>query len=244
MKLAKCLSSVLIATLLFPLPLAASLYTSSSSFVHPRIASGQMTIHSACMMPARGKLKKLGGLKRPETMASESDAWSETLQKAVENHLKAAGVEISAAEGNAGSDSSDAEVQQRVVGVQQKYDAISVQVQKHPKEIGKSGFTIGNEVAQLPCASKADVLAFVDAQGEIVTRDRAELGAVFRAGPTNNTAEVFVTLVDAKSGEVVGFLRISHVYHRDSIYDPDNTYGKYLDKEFQNMKLGTAGAKP
>ncbi len=235
MKPLKRLSAAVIASLLLPSPLSASMYTGCSAYLNPRIASGQMPVRSACFMPAEGKLQKIG-LLHSDVDTSESASWSDTIQTVIQSHFKAAGLEISQAIPAGGVSSSDAQAQV-LLSLQQSFDTLAPQVHKHPKDIAKSAYTLGAGVAQLPCAARSDVLVFVQSEGQVVTGARTAIGLAVHAGPTDNTAQVFVTLADAKSGELVALFRISHVYLRGIANDPDKVYGGELDKEFKKINL-------
>ena len=57
----------------------SSAITPGWSYMHPKLSDGEVQIHNACVMPAEGKLHKLG-MKGGEGMSKESEAWSAALQ--------------------------------------------------------------------------------------------------------------------------------------------------------------------
>jgi len=239
MKHAKSLSFVIVVAVLLEPPLGASMYVASSSYVHPKIASGQMVIHSACIMPVNGQVLQLALKRHPEVLPGESAEWSKALQRVVESHLKTVGLDTSSA---AGSGSPSTDLQQSLLSLQQSYDAIHLQVEKKPKNIGEDSFTLGPDVAKLPCAAKSEIIVFVDATIRVQTSGRIALGMLSAAASPDDTTRFNLSLVDAKSGEVVGFLRIDNV--RPSLYDSEKTFGGSLDKEFKNMHLAATASHP
>jgi hypothetical protein len=187
------------------------------------------------MMPAEGKLKKLG-MKGGEGMSKESDTWSAELQSIVESHLKTAGVQTVSAAGASSGGASDDELRQVLLQLQEKYAGISAQIDKKPKEIGKSRFTLGDDVALLPCTANADVLVFVEGQGQVLTGGKKAFG-ILLAGPKDSMATLILTMADAKTGEILAFVRL--VNADKFVNDSEKAFGKALDKQFKKMKVGT-----
>lgn len=220
------------ATLL--LSVSALANTPSWSYENPRIYSGEAPIRTACMMPAEGKLSKLG-MKGKEGMSKESDAWSTDLQNIVSSHLKLAGVALLDAPGSADGGASADELNQVLLQVQGKYDGISSTIDKKPKDIGKSRFTLGDDVALLPCTAKADVLVFVEGQGQVLTGGKQAFGILI-GGPKDSMATLILTMADAKTGEILAFVRL--VNADKFVNDSEKAFGGALDKQFKKMRLG------
>lgn len=232
MKFVSHVCPAIMVALLFTVNASA---TGSWSYESPKVTSGDFRIRTACMMPAEGKLSKLG-MKGSEGMSKESDTWSTELQTIVESHLKTAGVQVSPAAGASGSGASDDELRQVLLQLQQKYAGISAQIDKHPKDIGKSRFTLGDDVALLPCDATADVLVFVEGQGQVLTGGKQAFG-ILLAGPKDSVATLILTMADAKTGEILAFARI--VNADKFVKDSEKAFGKALDKQFKKMRIGT-----
>jgi hypothetical protein len=230
------------ALVLATVALAANAHavTPGWSFEHPRLLNGDFLVKSACMMPAEGKLSKLG-MKGSEGMSKESDEWSTNLQNVVEAHLKTASVQLMSATDPGASGASDEEIRQIVTQVQQKYAEISAKINRHPKDIRKSRFTLGDQVALLPCAAKSDVLVFVQGEGQVVTGGKRTMSLLIGGGPAGNYATLILTMADAKTGEIVGFARIinSVMSGEKFLENSDEVYGKPLDKQFTKMRIGS-----
>lgn len=147
--------------------------TSSRSYENPRVTQGAFPIRRACMMPAEGKLTKIG-MKGSEGMTKEAEEWNAALQNLVEGHLKSAGIELQSAANAGTSSASDDEIRQVILQLEQKYNEISTQINRHPKDIAKSRFTLGDEVSLLPCAATSDVVVFVRGEGQTVTEGKSD----------------------------------------------------------------------
>lgn len=238
MKLNQRLFAAIVLSALCALP--ADAVTGSWSYEHPKVKSGEFVIHSACMIPAEGKLSKQG-VKGHEGMAKESDDWSASLQNVVDAHLKSAGVSLMPAISAGESGASDDEVRQVVLQIQQKYDEVSAKLNSKPRDIGKSRYTLGDQVALLPCAAKSDVLVFVEGEGQVLTGGKKAMGMLI-GGAANSGATLILTMADAKTGEILTFARLVNINSfggsEQFMEDTEKAYGKALDRQLSKMKIG------
>jgi len=179
-------------------------------------------------------------MKGQEGMSKESEAWSATLQAVVESHLKGAGVQVSPNGMSSQELDKNPELQQVVLKLQEKYASILAQIDKHPKDTRKARFSVGDEVALLPCAAKADTLVYVNGHGQVLTGGKKAFGMLV-AGPKTSTAYLELSLVDAKSGDVLAYLRLLN--NGKFVDDSEKAYGSRLDKLFKNMKIGSTAKK-
>jgi hypothetical protein len=211
--------------------------TGSWSFENPKITKGEFPIRSACMMPAEGKLTKIG-MKGGESMSKESEEWNTALQNLVEGHLKSASVDLVPALSTGASGASEDEVRQVVLQIEQKYDGISAKINRHPKDIAKSRYTLGDDVALLPCAAKADVIVFVRGEGQVVTNGKATM--TLFVGGALPAAVLILTMADAKTGEILAFARLVNVERFGSKFmeDSEKVYGPGLNKQFKRLHIG------
>jgi hypothetical protein len=217
----------------------SSAATSGWSYMHPKLSDGEVEIQNACVMPAEGKLSKVG-MKGQEGMSKESEAWSAALQTVVELHLKGAGVQVLPSGMSPEDLEKDPELQQVVLKLQEKYNSILAQIDKHPKDTRKARFSVGDEVTLLPCAAKADTLVYVNGHGRVLTGGKKAFG-ILVAGPSASTAFLELSLVDAKSGDVLAYLRLLN--NGKFVDDSEKAYGSRLDKLFKRMKIGSTGQK-
>ncbi|MGD0347654.1 MAG: hypothetical protein ABSA85_12900 [Terracidiphilus sp.] len=209
--------------------------TSSWSYENRDIFSSGFHIGSACMMPVEGSLTKIG-MKGGESMASAVDTWNTTLQALVEKHFTTAGVQLLSASSALSSGASDDELRQVLLEVKQKYDTIATQLDKKPKSIGKERYTLGDEVALLPCSAKSDVLVFVQAEGDVLTNGKKAMGWLV-TGQAFSTATLVLTMADTKTGEILAFVRLTDV--GNFLDDAEKSFGKSLDHQIKRLKIGT-----
>ena len=209
-------------------------------YVNPKLASGSDAIHSVCVVPGEMQLTKVG-MKGKEGMAKESEDWANALQNIVETHLKAAQVEVVSS--NISPDQLDAnpDAQQLVLQVQKSYDSVATQLEKHPKDIKKDRFTLGDEVAILPCSAKSDALVFFHAEGELLTSGKKAFSLLVATNAEE--ANLRLSFVDAKTGEVLALIRIQREGNRFE-KNPEKAYGKALDRELKKIKVGEFTAVP
>ena len=210
------------------------------NYISPKLASGADAIHSVCVVPGEMQLTRVG-MKGKEGMAGESLAWGNTLQKIVEAHFKAADVEVVNSTISPEQLDADPDAQQLVLQVQKKYGSVATQLEKNPKDIKKDRFSLGDEVAILPCSAKSDALVFFHAEGEVSTAGKHAFD-VWVTGHRDE-ANLRISLVDSKSGDVLALIRIQREGDRYE-KDPEKAYGKALDKELKKIKIGKYTAKP
>jgi hypothetical protein len=209
----------------------------TSSYTQRKVSSGKFPIHSACMMPPQGYLTRIG-VKGAEGMTKESEAWAEALEATVESHFKTDGIEINTATNPLASGASDDEIGRVISQIQEKLHALSPLMNKKPRQIAKSAYTLGDQVGMLPCSEKSDILVFVQGVGQVLTGGR-EAVTLLIGGPAEG-ATVLVTMADAKTGEIVGLIKI---YPGAGFLDNDNAeleFGERLDCPLADMNIGSA----
>jgi hypothetical protein len=207
----------------------------SSVYVQRKVESQQFPVRSACFMPPAAGLTKLG-MKSAERMVKESNDWADALQALVENHLKSDGISVDVATNPLTSGASDNEIQQVIEQIEQKYDSVFPLMDKKPGEIAKSAYTLGDQVAMLPCAANSDVLVFVRAGGTVTTEGR-ETFSVLVGGPISG-AVFIVTFADAKTGEILGLIRLRRT--GNFLESAEKSFGPDLDNNLSNMNIGSA----
>jgi hypothetical protein len=211
----------------------------SSSYTQHKVTSGKFPIHSACMMPPQAQLTRIG-VKGAEGMTKESEAWAETLETLVESRLKTYGIAVNSAANPLASGASDDEIGRVISQVQEKLRALSPLVNKKPGQIAKSAYTLGDQVGMLPCSEKSDILVFVQSVGQVLTGGRATM--TFIAGGPAEGADVFVTMADAKTGEIIGLIKTFP--GAGFLDDAEVEFGQRLDCQLANMNIGSARKNP
>lgn len=217
---------------------SAAAITPGFSYEDSKITSGEFQIHTACMMPIQGKLSK-STMKGAEGMSKQEDLWTTTMENLVEAHMKTAGVQILQATDPLASGASDDEIRQVILQLNQKYGEISTQVDRHPKDIRKSRFTMGDSVALLPCSAKADVIVFVESQALVTSGGKKAMG-LFDAGAGSSYAVLAITMADAKTGQVLALSRMSNIeqFGEKFVDQPEDVFGQSLDKQFKKLQIG------
>jgi len=207
----------------------------TSSWAQRKITSGKFPIHSACMMPPQAHLARIG-MKGAEGMSKESEDWAAALEGMVESHLKSDSIAISSAINPLSSGASDNEIRSVISQIQQKFSSVLPLIRKKPGGIGKSAYTLGDQVGMLPCSENSDILVFVQGVGQVVTQGRASM-TLLVGGPAED-AVLLVTIADAKTGEIVGFIQ---VYPGDApLLDAEGTFGEKFYQQLADMNIGSA----
>jgi len=207
----------------------------ASSYVQRKVSSGQFPIHTACMMPPQASLTRIS-VKGAEGMTVESAAWAAALETLVEAHLKSAGVEINSAASPLSSGASADEIRSVIIDAQQKFRSVSALMDKKPGKISKAAYTLSDQVGMLPCSVNSDVLVFVQGAGQVVTAGRGAMTLLI-GGPVD-AAVLLVTMADAKTGEILGMIRIRP--EDDFVQKPEKSFGDRLNNELANMNVGSA----
>lgn len=214
--------------------------TPSWSYENPKVTSGEFQIHNVCMMPIEGKLSRVT-MKGGQGMSNESDNWSAALESMVEAHLKTAGVQIQQATDALASGASDEEIRQVIVQLNQKYEDVANQLNRHPKDIKKSRFTLGDDTALLPCSIKSDVIVFVQGEGQVTSGGKKAMGMLVGGKSNVSEATLVLTMADAKTGEILAFARLTNAesFGEKFVDQTESVYGKALDKQFERLRIGT-----
>jgi len=225
--------SLALAAALFVCASAAT--ARASAYVQHKVSSGKFPIHSACMMPPHGYLTRIG-VKGAEGMTAESATWAAALEALVESHLRSDGIGLTSATNRLSSGASDDEIRGVILEAEQKFRTVSSLMDKKPGKIAKSAYTLTDEVGMLPCSGTSDILVFVQGAGQVVTGGRAAMSLLI-GGPVAG-AVLLVTMADAKTGEILGLIRIRP--DDDFLLKPEAAFGERLNNELATMNIGSA----
>jgi hypothetical protein len=213
----------------------ASSFRMTWSYTQRKVSSGKFPIHSACMMPPQGHLARVG-VKGAEGMTKESEVWAGALEALVESHLKSDGIAIKSATDPGSSGAPEGEIRKAISDIQEKFGTLLPLIYKNPGRVAKSAYTLGDQTGTLPCSENSDILVFVEGEGQVLTDGRATM--TFLVGGPAEGACVLVTIADAKTGEIVGFIQI---FPDGGFLDSaENSCGEPLDKELAIMNIGSA----
>ena len=196
-------------------------------------------IQRVCVLPVDAQLNKVG-FKGGEALHQESEAWAGELGDAVKHAIREAGGEIAddltpqVLEGKE-------QLRESVIQVQQRFATIALQMNRKSREVAKGRYSLGDEVALLPCAARADSLLFIHSEGFLLTDGRKALTALTSGAASFITArskfKLRLTFVDSTSGSVKALILVSSLGEK-SRNDPDEAYGKDLGKEFAKLHVG------
>ncbi|MGP8252404.1 MAG: hypothetical protein ACLQHF_10240, partial [Terracidiphilus sp.] len=132
------------------------------------------------------------------------------------------------------------EIRQVIVQLNQKYEDVANQLNKHPKDIKKSRFTLGDDAALLPCSAKSDVIVFVQGEGQVTSGGKKAMGMLVGGRGNVSEATLVLTMADAKTGEILAFARLSNAesFGDKFVDQTESVYGKALDKQFERLRIG------
>jgi hypothetical protein len=207
----------------------------TSAYTQRKVSSGKFPIHSACMMPPQGHLTRVG-VKGAEGMTKESEAWAGSLEALVESRLKSDGLAINSATNPLSTGASQDEIGRVISQVQEKLGSLTPLMNKKPGRIAKSAYTLGDQVGTLPCSENSDILVFVQGEGQVLTAGRATM--TFVVGGPAEGATVFVTMADAKTGEIVGLIKTYP--GAGFLENAELEFGEELDCPLSIMNIGSA----
>lgn len=206
----------------------------------PKLDSGEKSIRKVCVLPVEAEMNK-SGMKGGEGMTKEADEWGPKVGDVVTKVIGATGAEVIPGALSEEQLRANDSLRQTLLQLNQKYDSVAAQLHKNPKDLKKGRYTLGDEVALLPCAAQADSLAFVHAKATVLTGGKKAFGALV-GGASKSRSDVWVTFVDAKSGEALAYTRVLTLGDRFR-QDPAKAYTNALTKEFKKMRVGAQGGK-
>jgi hypothetical protein len=202
-------------------------------------------IWNICVTAADAHLTRLG-MKGGESLSKESGDWAEKLDAVVKHAIVKAGAKVA---GDLSADrlQQDEEMRQAVVRLRQKYESIAVQLLKKPGGVEKGRYTLGDEIALLPCAGQADVIAFVDGQGRSSTGGKKAFNVLVGGVPAmlmpQARNDIWIALADSGSGLVIAFV---HGIASDgkTEADPESIFSQPLASGLQKAHVGWVRPPP
>lgn len=185
---------------------ASSVWSEISMSAHANPKNGP--IWRVCVMPPDAVVSRIG-MKGGSKLEEESEQWAARISVMLGRAIVRAGGAV-ASDLSAESFQHDDGTREAVVRIRKKYDTIAVQLLKKPGGVEKGRYTLGDEVALLPCARQADALAFPDGRIVLQTAGRkafdvlaANVGGILAA---QSRYDIWLSLVDAKTGQVIAFI--------------------------------------
>lgn len=166
--------------------------------VNQKLKTNQATIRKAVVLPVLVEYRK-AGLHGVEGGAEDSDRIADELYGIVRAELAARGVEVAP---NPLESARTEPERAAVAALQARYDTVAVQLRKQRRFVERGRLTLDDRVARFAPAAGSDTLVFVRGRG---------VRRVLVSSLATTSFDVEVSLVDARSGEVLAFLVYSSV---------------------------------
>ena len=117
---------------------------------------------------------------------------------------------------------------------------------RKPGDVRKGRYTLGDEVAELPCSASADSLLFIGAKGLLQTGGRKGFSVLIGGSAGILMAQarysVSIAFVDAGTGDVTAFTRISFLGGKAG-HDPRTVLTGRFIQEFVNISAPSRGRR-
>jgi hypothetical protein len=162
--------------------------------INAKLTAKQVRIHKAVVLPAQVDYRKIG-LKGVEGGAGESDRIASSLYSVVSRELSLRGVEV--LPNPLETAKADTE-RYAIADLQARYDTVGVQIRKKPQWVEHGQITLDDRVARFAPGFGSDALVFIRGHGQ----KRAPFGSL-----NTGSFSAEVALVDARTGEVLAFIR-------------------------------------
>lgn len=164
--------------------------------VNQKLKTNRAAIRKAVILPVLVDYRK-AGLHGVEGGAEDSDRIAEELYGIVREELTARGVEVAPNPLEAAKTEPE---RAAVAALQARYDSFAVQLRKQQRSVERGALSLDDRVARFAPAAGADTLVFVRGHG---------VRRVLVTSIGTSSFDVEISLVDAKSGEVLVFLAYS-----------------------------------
>jgi hypothetical protein len=215
-----CLASLVLAIA------ALSPASAYAQFLHPKIASKEVTVRNVVILPAKVEVVR-DSMKGPEGMAAESEELSGRVEKMVtevltnQKHINTVSAPTSV---------GDTQGKYTVADIQAKFDDLLPKVMKKRKDVKKGRFSMGDEVLNLNLDKTADAIVFIRGRGQKLTSGKKTFQLLVGGMPAYLMMQIGV--IDAHTGDVL--------VYTDAIFAGDpttavNRLRSALEKGFKKL---------
>ena len=201
-------------------------------YINPKVASKQVAIRSALILPAEIALAKTS-LKGSEGGIAEGDQIADTVYTSVAKVLSARGVTV--LPNPVEQAKADAE-RFAISDLQGHYDTVAVQIHKKPAGVKLGRYTLTDNVARFGPAAAADVLVFLRGTGTSPTTMRL----VSSMGLSRHF-RTEIAFVDAKTGEILVWFQFTRL--RDMTDNAEAPFTHAVEAWLHDIPLPTPPAK-
>ena len=185
--------------------LLTTLVSQGGEYLHPKFKAKELHLKTLYLMPPGVEIAK-HGVRGQEGMGKEAEEASAAYAGAVAAGLTTAGF-AAVSPFTEEALKGQTELKYAVADVQRKFDQLAPRLYKKKKDVRKGRFTLGDTVATLNSAGKADALVFIRAEGQKNTKGKG-LMAGGLLGMALSGAVIYkskVAVVDARTGDIVFF---------------------------------------
>jgi hypothetical protein len=221
------------------LPLAALVWIACARdargawpYVNKKLTSKSVIIRKAVLLPAQVAFSKVG-VKGTEGGLPQGEQLGESFYAAVSKEMALRGIEVLP---NPLEQAKDDAAKYAIADLQARYDNVRVQVRKRPGRVEKGQVTLDDRVAKFEPGAAADILVFIRGTGTVLTPGRKAIGlATWNWFSLMSQFRGEVTFVDAKTGEVLAFLRFMD--DRDMTQKSDERFRRSLREALHDVPL-------
>jgi hypothetical protein len=200
--------------------------------VNEKLTSREVTIRKAVLLPAQVSFNKVGA-RGSEGGIPEADQIGASLYSAVSKELSLRGIEVLP---NPLEQAKDDAAKYAIADLQARYDNVAVQVRRKPGRVAKGRFTLSDRVAKFEPGAAADTLVFIRGAGLMFTPGRKAIAlATWGWAGLVSQFRGEVAFVDAKTGEVLAFIRFSR--SRDMTRKADERFRQGLREVLHDVPL-------
>ena len=166
---------------------AAWIIAGDGQYLNSRLKHPQRRINTILVLPAQATVTR-SGFKGSEGLWNENDRFEDELTAVVGEELSNRSARVSATP----LDQIRPEDRSKLAEIQRGYDSVEAQILRSPGAVKTGRYSLGDQVATYGPASSFETLVFVRAEGKLKSLN----GRKFTGR---------LTLVDARSGEVLAF---------------------------------------
>ena len=186
-------------------PAAAGIHFDGYPHLNRKLTSNRVAIRKAIVLPAEVTFEEIG-TRGSEGGLPEAGQIGKSFYTAAVRELAARGVEVLP---NPLEQARDDGARYAVADLQSRFNNIRVQLNKKPGQVEKGRYTLGERAVKFEPGAAADALVFLRGTGIKLTPGRTALGVAMMGWGVSPEFRGDITLVDAKTGEVLAYLRFN-----------------------------------
>ena len=226
MKLKKTFFAWLFSFLLLPVGAAAQR-------LNPKLKSKDHAVRRVVVLPAKVSLVR-SGIKGAEPMEKEAAEMTPILEQVVAKAFEKKNFLVADGALSPPAVQSDEKLKYALADVQRNFDDLQKKIVRKQKDIEKGRFTLGDQVLLLNQDDQADAFVFVRAVGQQTTKGKVAFSVlVLNPLYAIPVCQVWVTVVDARSGEVLA--QSLALTTGNVVKDTDKALGKRLEASLKKI---------